>query len=762
MAQDLGESQGQLPEEVNEFLVESHENLDRLDRDLVALEADPMDKERLSSIFRTIHTIKGTCGFLGFQKLESVTHVGENLLSKLRDGELILNPAITDALLAMVDAVREMLARIESTASDGEVTYLELIARLTEAAAGSLSGCVAVAPVLAAAPADEPTKVEPVVGNPSQSEALAPLVVVPPVVATPDLASKVAAADAAKEPIEAKSVISDSSVRVDVGLLDRLMNLVGELVLARNQILQHTAGEANSALVATTQRLNLITSELQEGVMKTRMQPIGTIWSKFPRVVRDLSQSLSKHVRLELEGKETELDRTIIEAIKDPLTHLVRNSVDHGIEMPEIRSANSKPDEGILTLSAYHEGGYVNIEVIDDGAGIDPLKLKAKAIEKGLITVEQASKMSDREVQHLIFMPGFSTAEKVTNVSGRGVGMDVVKTNIERIGGSIEVNSELGKGSTFKIRIPLTLAIIPALIIKSAGERFAIPQVSLVELVRLEAEQAKVDIDAVDGAPVCRLRGHLLPLVKLSEVLKLESELVEDEGATNIVVLQADHRQFGLVVDHVVDTEEIVVKPLGKQIKSVNTFAGATIMGDGRVALILDVMGVAKAGHVVSESLDSRSGSVSESRGDYVADKEALLLLGLGHSARVAVPLASVDRLEEFETDSLEWAGSQPVVQYRNGIMPLLWLASALGVDAGDASDSKLQVVVHSSLGRSVGIVVGSILDITEEQVTLDPYGSRDAIRGSAVIQGKVTDVVDLTPLVEAVVGELVGVGVIE
>ena len=425
MAQDLGESQGQLPEEVNEFLVESHENLDRLDRDLVALEADPMDKERLSSIFRTIHTIKGTCGFLGFQKLESVTHVGENLLSKLRDGELILNPAITDALLAMVDAVREMLARIESTASDGEVTYPELIARLTEAAAGSLSGSVVAAPVLAVAPANEPTKVEPVVDKPIQPEALAP-----PVVASPDLASKVAAADAAKEPIEAKSVISDSSVRVDVGLLDRLMNLVGELVLARNQILQHTAGEANSALVATTQRLNLITSELQEGVMKTRMQPIGTIWSKFPRVVRDLSQSLSKHVRLELEGKETELDRTIIEAIKDPLTHLVRNSVDHGIEMPEIRSANSKPDEGILTLSAYHEGGYVNIEVIDDGAGIDPLKLKAKAIEKGLITVEQASKMSDREVQHLIFMPGFSTAEKVTNVSGRGVGMDVVKTNI--------------------------------------------------------------------------------------------------------------------------------------------------------------------------------------------------------------------------------------------------------------------------------------------------------------------------------------------
>ncbi|MCA9786569.1 MAG: chemotaxis protein CheA, partial [Candidatus Cloacimonetes bacterium] len=379
-----------------------------------------------------------------------------------------------------------------------------------------------------------------------------------------------------------RSAISDSSIRVDVALLDNLMNLVGELVLSRNQIMQLMGEVENTGLYLTGQRLNHITSELQESVMKTRMQPIGNIWNKFPRVVRDLAHSCGKHIRLEMDGKETELDKTLIEAIKDPMTHLVRNSVDHGIETPEQRLAARKPAEGVLTLRSHHEGGMVIIEVSDDGAGLDAERIRAKAVERGVVTPEQAARMSEKELHGLIFMPGFSTAKTVTNVSGRGVGMDVVKTNIEKIGGSVDLDSTAGKGSTVRIKIPLTLAIIPALIITCSNERFAVPQVSLLELVRLEGENARKSIEMISGAPVYRLRGKLLPLVYLHDELKLPSTRNPESDPLNIVVLQADSQQFGLVVDQINDSEEIVVKPLGRQLKTISQFAGATIMGDGR------------------------------------------------------------------------------------------------------------------------------------------------------------------------------------
>jgi two-component system, chemotaxis family, sensor kinase CheA len=386
-------------------------------------------------------------------------------------------------------------------------------------------------------------------------------------------------------------------------LLDKLMNLVGELVLARNQILQFSNGKEDVGLIAPSQRLNLITTELQEGVMKTRMQPIGNIWSKFPRTVRDVATMCGKQVRIEMEGKETELDKTIIEAIKDPLTHIVRKSVDHGIETPPKRVAAGKSAEGRLSLRAYHEGGQVIIEISDDGAGLDPEKLRRKAVEKGLITPEQSARMSEREATNLIFLPGFSTADKVTNVSGRGVGMDVVKTNIDKIGGTVDVQSKPGTGTTVRMKIPLTLAIIPALIVTNGGERYAIPQISLLELVRLEGEDAKKRIELIQGVPVYRLRGRLLPLVHLDRELRVDPSAKDpsEVDAVNIVILQADDRQFGLVVDHINDTEEIVVKPLGKQLKGIRTFAGSTIMGDGRVALILDVLGIAQASNVVNE-----------------------------------------------------------------------------------------------------------------------------------------------------------------
>jgi two-component system chemotaxis sensor kinase CheA len=477
---------------VREFLVESSENLDLLDRELINLEKDPGNRGTLASIFRTLHTIKGTCGFLGFTKLESVAHVGENLLSKLRDGELALTPEMTTALLAMVDAIRQMLASVEATGNEGERNDQELIQTLTRI----LQGSAGAAKAEGLTPPPAPAEVAPaeLVVAPTAAVAASPVevaVAAPPVVeAAPKTEGKPEhaehSADHGPAPTiesgaqsQSRTAASESSIRVDVTLLDKLMNLVGELVLARNQILQFSNAAEDAGLLAPSQRLNLITTELQEGVMKTRMQPIGNIWSKFPRTVRDVATMCGKQVRIEMEGKETELDKTIVEAIKDPLTHIVRNSVDHGIEKPEKRVAVGKPAEGRLLLRAYHEGGQVIIEISDDGGGLDSERIRRKAVEKGLITPEQAARMGEREGVNLIFLPGFSTAEKVTNVSGRGVGMDVVKTDIEKIGGTVDVQSKPGAGTTVRMKIPLTLAIIPALIVTSGGDRYAIPQISL-------------------------------------------------------------------------------------------------------------------------------------------------------------------------------------------------------------------------------------------------------------------------------------------
>lgn len=751
----------ELDEVVGEFLVESHENLDRLDQDLIALEDNPTDKQLLSGIFRTIHTIKGTCGFLGYAKLESLTHAGENLLSKLRDGELSLNPAITSGLLSMVDAVRQMLASIEANQTEGDGDYSELtqsLHDLTQPGTASSPATPSVEEVPASnqtAPVQE-AEVEPT--KEIVNETPAPEAEAAPNVSAETSESSTTAQQSQTETSSAHHSATDSSIRVDVNLLDTLMNLVGELVLARNQIVQVTGAYGEADLTAAAQRLNLITTELQEGVMKTRMQPIGNVLSKFPRVVRDISVQLGKQVRVELEGKETELDKTINEAIKDPLTHLVRNSVDHGIEMPDDRIAKGKNPEGRVVIRSFHEGGQVNIEIEDDGAGINPEKLKENAVKKGLISLQQAERMGEREALQLIFMPGFSTAEKVSNISGRGVGMDVVKTNIESIGGSVDIHTELGAGTTFKIKIPLTLAIIPALLITDKGDRYAIPQVSLVELLRLEGEQARTNIEMIHGAPVYRLRGNLLPLAHLGHELWDATQEPwtgpsNDQGVINIVVLQADGRQFGLVVDEINDTQEIVVKPLDQQLKGINAFAGATIMGDGRIALILDVLGLAQKAHVISEA---REKAMAEAQATTVnntgALTETLLLVQVG-DRRVAVPLSLVARLEEFERSDIEIANGRSVVQYRNEIMPLVNVAYSLGAGPGEMQheDTTLHVVVYSSNGRSMGLLVDSILDIVEEHVEAGAAQAGTGVRGSAVIQGKVTDIVDVVELVRSI-----------
>jgi two-component system, chemotaxis family, sensor kinase CheA len=710
----------ELDEIVGEFLVESYENLDQFDEDLLALERDPGDLEVVSSIFRTIHTVKGTSGFFGFGKLEGLAHVAENLLGRIRDGELAVTEGIASALLATGDTIRRMLGVIERTGEEGNEDCSELEATLTS--------------LLHSTGIDEaPGPTEPPAGESS------------------DVPGEVGESPGSGSPgpQEAKGGLSDTKIRVDVGLLDELMNLVGELVLARNQIVQLVSEEQDSRFSGASQRLNLITTELQEGVMKTRMQPIGNVWNKLPRIVRDLSLGCGKQVELQMVGQDTELDKTIIEAIKDPLTHLVRNAVDHGIEAPDIRVAAGKPTTGKLVLRAFHEGGQVNIEITDDGAGVDADAIRAKAIEKGVITSDQASRLGDRDALHLIFAPGFSTAEHVTNVSGRGVGMDVVRTNIERIGGTVDVVTACGAGTTFKVKIPLTLAIVPALVVSSRGDRYAIPQLSLTELVRLDGEDARGGIELIHGAPVHRLRGQLLPIVDLATELGAPSP--EHRDVINIVVLHADGQQFGLVVDEIHDTQEIVVKPLGAHLKDATLFAGATIMGDGNVALILDVLGTAQRARVVSEGRERAVLADEDDPAAAASERRTLLLVGLGEDRRAAIALSEIERLEEFAADTVEWAGGREVVQYRDDILPMLRLGDLLGVAGGyEEPGEPLNVVVHGGQDRSVGLMVGRILDIAHQDVALSGADARPGLLGSAVIQGRVTDVLDVDALLAA------------
>jgi two-component system chemotaxis sensor kinase CheA len=750
---------------VEDFLVESHENLDQLDRDLVALEQEPNSRERLSSIFRTIHTIKGTSGFLAFGKLEQVAHVGENMLSRLRDGALQLTPHRTDALLTMVDTVRELLGSIETTGGEGSVD----VSRAVELISASMEDGPA-----AEAPAADPVAAEAVVEAAAEvvEEELAALevaadqlaAVAAPAAAAPPAVVPVPAAAPVPAPAPVAAVkplggedepaprraVADSTIRVDVDLLDALMQLVGELVLTRNQIVQYVSRQADTDLVRAGQRLNLIASELQEGVMKTRMQPIDHIWSKLPRVVRDLGQQCGKSVRLAMEGNETELDKTLLEAVKDPLTHLVRNSVDHGIEKPDARRAAGKAAEGVLTLRARHESGQVVVEVVDDGAGIDPAKIGESAVRKGLVTADALSRMATSDILQLIFAPGFSTAAAVTNVSGRGVGMDVVKTNIEAIGGTIEIESEPGRGTCTRLRIPLTLAIVPALTIECAGDRYAIPQVSLQELVSLDAEKAATAVEEIGGARVYRLRGELLPLVQLTDVFGTSSE--RHDGHVVIAVLRSEGRRFGLVVDRVINTEEIVVKAVGAQLKAIGLYSGATVLGDGTVALILDVQALARRAlraETVERAEQRNAASAAAATATVGTERTRMLLAAIGGGRRVAIPLDTVTRLEQIKTATVERVGSREVVQYRGAILPIVRLDQHLGAASSygygdEPTKDTLEVIVYADRDRSVAIVVEEILDIVDDTEVQHSDIDDMGLLGSAVFGDKVTELLDV------------------
>ena len=707
---------------LREFLIESFENLGRLDQEMVQLEQQPNRQDLLASIFRTIHTIKGTCGFLGFTRLGQLTHVTEDILNELRQNNRRLDPALASIILQAVDAITRILNSIQAGDGEGEPFESDLIASLERARGDSSAS---------------PTAVEEVrPPEPAQAERCEPA-------PQPKEINRV---DPTSEPAETPGTNSNPTskvapLRVDVGLLDRLMNLVGELVLTRNQVLQFNSAQEDAALNGISQRLNLITTELQEVAMKTRMQPIGLVWNKLPRIVRDLANSLGKQIDVEMEGAGTELDRTIIEAIKDPLTHIVRNCCDHGIEEPGRRIQTGKPARGKLSLRSFHEGGQVIIEIADDGAGIDPVRVKAKAVERQLINLDQAGRLSDRDAVNLVFLPGFSTAATVTSVSGRGVGMDVVKTHIERIGGIVELLSKPGHGTTVRVRIPLTLAIIPGLVVSAGGERFVIPQVNLHELIRLEGDDAK-QVEHVHAAPVFRRRDRLLPVADLSAVLCVAALRSSDE--ISIVVLQADEHRFALIVDEIGDTQEIVVKPMGRQLKGVPCYAGATIMGDGRIALILDVVGLGlRSGVIATAGHTSHPAGAAEAPTDAEDRRKALLLCRAGNFERLAIPLAQVARLEAVPAANVERAAGRTAVQYRQRILPLLDVAEMLGGSATTNAET-LQVAVCRSRTSEFGLVVDEISDIIDESIG-NPYPSEcPGLLGSAVIGGRVTDFLDV------------------
>jgi two-component system chemotaxis sensor kinase CheA len=754
---------GRMDDLLSEFLTETNESIGIVDASLVVLEQDPSDDSQIDNIFRLVHTIKGTCGFLGLPRLEAVAHAGENVLGKIRDNELTVTADVVTLILEAMDAIKDILATLEETEEEPAGDDADLIARLNEVAFGTAPKAAAIGSVsedeleaafrTAEGPNEQPVKRELKPGEVSLEELEAAFQAAAgpdDVVEMAEPATEVESQEE-KKPTAEKTVkesnIANQSIRVNVQMLENLMTMVSELVLTRNQLLQMVRGMGDNEFTVPLQRLSHVTTELQEGLMKTRMQPIGNAWSKLPRIVRDLSHELGKKIDLVMHGAETELDRQVLELIKDPLTHMVRNSADHGLELPEERAASGKHETGKIILEAFHEGGHIIIKITDDGRGLCCDKIKKKVLENGLASEAELEGMSNQQIHNFIMRAGFSTAEKITNVSGRGVGMDVVRSNIEKIGGTIALTSEEGEGSTFTIKIPLTLAIVSALIVECCGERFAIPQTSVVELVRASTgRNSDHTIEMINSSPVLRLRDRLLPLVHLSDIMRLETAADEVAGHSAvkgaeefIIVIQVGSFIFGIVVDQVFDTEEIVVKPIAPILKNLSIFSGNTILGDGSVIMILDPNGIAAmSGDAVVNSDSSPKETASQAQ--VFDEKMALLVFRAGSNNPKAVPLSLVARLEEIDVDSIEVANGKKVVQYRGQLVPL----TTLEEDTEIKNAGRQPVLIFSDQDRTMGLIVDEIVDIVEDYLNVEMISERQGYVGSAVVRDKATDIVDV------------------
>lgn len=760
---------------LNEFLLESFENLSTINEELTRYEKNPDDDELINSIYRKVHTVKGSASFLGFTRLENLTHTTETLLDNVRDKTIKVDSELIDLFLESFDSCIEILKAVQETGLESEKDFSKLTGNLVKAlevrllkdespsnteivkdSTATTEPAIVEEPVVAKETVEESVKevakevspelsiVEPV------AEVKATKVEEPaPVAKTPEVVKP----KSVEKPTQnlSNGNINDSTVRVNVNLLDKIMNVVGELVLNRNQILQYSKSNDDADLNRFAQQLNVITTELQTDIMTTRMQPVGSVFNKFERIVRDLSRGQNKKIKLDIQGKDTELDKTLLEIVKDPMTHLVRNAVDHGIETPDQRFANGKSEEGLLSIRAYHEGGQVIIEIADDGNGINTDKILNKAISKGLVTEEEGERLSQTKILNFIFAPGFSTAEKVTNISGRGVGMDVVKSNVEKIGGEVEVFSSEGQGSTFKLKIPLTLAIVPALLVQSSGEYFAIHQKNLVELVLLEEEQIS-QIEKIHGHEFFRLRGDLVPMFRLNNSLEMETPEKEHE-LLHIIVLKAEGKTYGLIVDEIIDTQEIVVKPLSRKLKNLSVYAGATIMGDGSVALIIDAFGfynMVDLGKIKEE--ERGIGNNSDIGKNKYAELQEILLFELGDDREYGIPLCLINRLEEFKISDIEWSGEKPLMKYRNMAMPLINLESSLNlkgesfIATESPSDSDVMPVLVAVInGHHLGFVVKKIIDIAVTDDDIDQENvDRSGMMGTLFIDEKIVTVIDI------------------
>ncbi|MTH95824.1 chemotaxis protein CheW [Roseibium sp. RKSG952] len=767
---------------LREFITETNESLDVVDVELVKFEKEPNNARILDNIFRLVHTIKGTCGFLGLPRLEAIAHAAETLMGKFREGAEVTPDAVS-LTLASIDRIKEILTELEASEGEepqgddtdliGQLEDMSMMAEAAMAGLGAADAQVAAEDAGTGESGDLPdqalerplrpgevsldelerafreTEVEIELAATLEEPATAPVAVVKEIAPKADKEPEKASGNGADTGDKKASggSVSNQTIRVAVDTLEHLMTMVSELVLTRNQLLEIVRRHEDSEFKVPLQRLSNVTAELQEGVMATRMQPIGNAWQKLPRIVRDLGQDLHKPIELEMIGAETELDRQVLEMIKDPLTHMVRNSADHGLETPEERRAAGKPEKGTITLAAYHEGGHIIIEVRDDGKGLDVQKIKSKVLERGLATEAEFDKMSDAQVHKFIFAAGFSTAANVTSVSGRGVGMDVVRNNIELIGGTVDLRSTPGKGTSFIIKIPLTLAIVSTLIVEAGGDRFAIPQLSVVELVRVQTN-SEHRIERIKDTPVLRLRNKLLPLVHMSQLLGIVDEAAAEEAldADNgfIVVMQVGSQTFGVVVDAVFHTEEIVVKPMSSMLRNLTMFSGNTILGDGSVIMIIDPNGVASA------MASHASGSVTEQAEEEAENQSrkaitgqstiSLLLFRAGSPEPKAVPLSLVTRLEEFEVSKIERSNGRDLVQYRGALMPLVY------VNTGDThkSEGTQPMLVFSDSGRSMGLVVDEIVDIVEDRMDIEVGSERPGILGSAIVKDKATEILDL------------------
>jgi len=730
---------------LREFLTETSENLDVVDIELVRFEQEPNNAEILANVFRLVHTIKGTCGFLGLPRLEALAHAAETLMGKFREGLPVTSNAVS-LILATIDRIKVILAELDRSQKEPVGSDDDLIAelvRMAEASAqmfekntvGTLVPQVLERPLRPgeASLDDLERAFRETLGPEDVSEVEAE------VPTEQEQAERLATRRTTirREDEQREEAAKAQTLRVQVETLERLMTMVSELVLTRNQLLEIMRRHQDSEFKVPLQRLSNVTAELQEGVIKTRMQPIGNAWSKLPRIVRDLSKDLGKEIELEMRGAETELDRQVLEIIRDPLTHMVRNSADHALESREERRAAGKPEKGIIRLSAYHESGQIIMEIADDGRGLDTAGIRAKAIKQGLMS--KSDKLSDAQIHKFIFAQGFSTAASVTNVSGRGIGMDVVKNNIDQIGGSIDLKSVLGKGTTFTIKIPLTLAIVPALIVEAAKERFAIPQVAVVELVRVGAN-SKYRIEHVKDSHVLRLRNKLLPLAHLNSLLRLTSKTGTSENAF-VVVLQVGKRTLGVVVDGVFHTEEIVVKPMSSKLRDIAMFSGNTILGDGSVIMIVDPNGIAATlGARLEASEIAEREKPAETSAEEADRPISLLVFRAGSAEPKAVPLSLITRLEEIDAKEIEFSNGKHLVQYRGSLMPLVPINSEVKVKR----EGLQPLLVFVDGGRAMGLVVEEIVDIVEDRLNIEVGSRNPGILGSAVIGGKATEIIDV------------------